>query len=116
MEPNSAVTFEKKYQEWKSYCVRPEVAEQSSDAAYINNAPFQDIVALGDQAVPYIIEKLRTDPEAHFLIHALERITHHKFTAEEIEAAKKKYGTPLGNQGYAKMWIDWWEAKQNKGA
>ena len=111
MTKDVAATFEEKYQEWKAYCARPDVAESSSDAARVDNRPFQEIVALGEEAIPYIIAKLKEDPDAHFLIHALSRITGRRFTPAEIEAAEKTYGSPLGNQGFARMWIDWWESK-----
>jgi hypothetical protein len=69
---------------------------------------------MGEAAVPHIIAKLQTDEGAHFLIHALERITNHRFTPEEVEAAQRRYGKPLGNQGYARLWTDWWNQKEKK--
>lgn len=114
MKHNLASTFEKAYQEWKAYCARPEIAEYSSDAAYVNSLTFQAIVELGVEAVPLIIGKLKGDPEAHFLIHALERITGKNFSPEEIEAAHRRFGSPLGNQGYARLWIDWWETENRR--
>jgi len=107
-----AAVFENKYQAWRAYCTRPDVMESSSDRPYIDNPFFQDIVALGSEAVPLIIGKLKQDPEAHFLIHALQQITHKRFSTEELEAAMQKYGAPLGNQGHIKLWIDWWEAQR----
>jgi hypothetical protein len=116
MKQNLASTFERAYREWKAYCARPEIAEHSSDAEYINNPKFQAIVELGTEVVPLIISKLKEDPEAHFLIHATERITRKRFSREETDEAKKRFGSPLGNQGYARMWIDWWETEsRNRG-
>jgi hypothetical protein len=109
---NTATNFENHYQKWRTYCRSDAVALSSSDDAYVNNPHFQAMVDMGEDAVPYIMQKLRTDEDAHFLIHALERITNKRFTPEEIEEAKVRYGTPLGNQGYAAMWLDWWNQQQ----
>jgi hypothetical protein len=103
------ISFENAYVKWRSYCEQAGVAEYSSDQPYIDNPPFRDIVALGPTVVPLIIGKMKSDPAAHFLIHALEQITGRRFSPQEIEIAKQKYGSPLGNQGYVRMWIDWWE-------
>ena len=111
---NSAFVFENRYQQWRSFCQSGTTRLSSISDPYINNSYFQAIVDIGDEAVPYIIEKLQTDEDAHFLIHALERITKKRFTPEEIRVAQTLYGTPLGNQGYAVMWRDWW-TKQMEG-
>lgn len=104
--------FENYYKQWKTFCQSNAVALMSSDDAYVNNPHFQAIVDMGEQALPYLFEKLQTDEDAHFLIHALERITNKQFTPEEIEVGQARYGAPLGNQGYAAMWQDWWNEQQ----
>lgn len=106
--------FEDSYQKWKSFIQSDAVALSSRDEDYVNNPHFQAIVNLGKEAVPYIIQKLQTDESAHFLIHALESITQHQFTPAEVAAAQARSGAPLGNQGYAAMWQDWWN-KQSSG-
>lgn len=69
---------------------------------------------MGPEVVPYIVAKLKSDPQAHFLFHALQQITGKSFSSQEIETAQQKYGSPLGNQGYTRMWIDWWEREGQK--
>ncbi|HSS22522.1 MAG TPA: hypothetical protein VLL54_20795 [Pyrinomonadaceae bacterium] len=105
---NGARKFEDLYQAWKSFIESDDIRLSSVSKDYISNPHFEAIVKLGPEAVPYIIEKLETDESAHFLIHALEEIVHKKFTPEEIEQGQARYGVPLGNQGYAAMWRDWW--------
>jgi hypothetical protein len=109
---DAAEIFEDHYQRWKSFCQSEAVRLESSDEAYINNAHFEAMVDMGEEAVPGMIEKLRSDEAAHFLVRALERITNKRFTQEEIEAARSRYGAPLGNQGYAAMWVDWWDRQR----
>ncbi len=106
--------FDRKYRNWQSYCTRLHVSEQSSDNAYIENRPFEEIVSLGEPVIPYIISRLKDDSEAHFLVHALERITGKKFSSDELADGMAKYGSPLGNQGLARMWVDWWESQSWK--
>jgi hypothetical protein len=106
--------FEHVYENWKSYVARSGAMEHSADEAYINNPAFHEIVALGPDAISLIIDKLQRDPDAHFLVHALPELTGKSFLATEIEAAREKYGSPLGNQGYARMWIDWWKQSEKK--
>jgi hypothetical protein len=113
-----ASDFDEKFRQWKAFCARPEIAERSSDDAYIDNAPFRAIVALGADAIPLIVDKLREDPEAHFLIHALEQITGKRLSSAQLDDGRRRYGSPLGNQGYAKLWIEWWDAEKggNRGS
>lgn len=113
---NIAEAFEDRYQAWKSFTQGDEVSLSSFSKDYINNPHFEAIVDLGPEAVPYIIKKFETDDSAHFLIHALERITHKSFTPEELAAAQARYGSPLGNQGFAAMWRDWWNEQQSEEA
>ena len=111
---NIAEAFEDYYQTWKSFTQSDDVVLSSFSEEYINNPHFQAMVDLGPEAVPDIIQKLQTDESAHFLIHALERITHKRFTPAEMATAQARYGAPLGNQGCAAMWQDWWN-KQHAG-
>ena len=100
--------FEAHYRKWKAYIRSDAVVLASFDEAYVANPSFQAMVDIGPDALPYLIEKLRTDEEAHFLIHVLSEITKKRFTPEEIAMAQVRYDTPLGNQHYAAMWLDWW--------
>jgi hypothetical protein len=103
--------FEQRYQNWKAFINAGTLSLSSSSDDYINNIQFQSIVDLGSPAVPFIIHKLKTDDNAHFLVHALEKITKHRFTDDEIAAARKRYGIAFGNQQLAEMWMNWWESR-----
>lgn len=106
---NIAEAFEDHYQKWKSFIANDAVSLSSADEDYLRNPHFEAIVNLGPGSVPYILEKLQTDDSAHFLVHALERITGKRFAPAEIEAARASPGSPLGNQGLVKLWQDWWQ-------
>jgi len=100
--------FEEYYNRWKSFINNTDISEYSSDSEYVDNKYFNKIISLGEQALPYIVEKMKEDPEAHFLIHAMEKITGKRLSKKEIVEGIEKYGSPLGNQGFAKIWIEWW--------
>jgi hypothetical protein len=106
--------FEEKYQQLIAFCELGEVALLSSNDACVDSPIFQDIVNLGPDVVPLILDKLRSDTAAHVLIHALPKLTKKKFSDAEIQAAMQKYGAPLGNQGFAKMWLKWWDNEHRK--
>ena len=72
--PGMDSLFEARYQQWKSFISTGTLSLSSFTDDYINNEPFQAIVDLGPEAIPFIIQKMKTDEDAHFLVHALERI------------------------------------------
>lgn len=109
----SRAIFENYYQQWKAFCQSDLIVLSSSDDVYINNPHFKSIVNMGEEVVPFLMEKLQTDGEAHFLIHALAQITNHQFTSEEIKSVQANYGTPIGNQAYSKLWLSWWDQQQS---
>lgn len=109
--------FERRYAAWKSYLDDDlSLSLSSRDAAYTENEPFRALVALGEPAIPYMVQRLLCDELGHFLIHALAEITGYEFSEEEIGAAETLFGRPLGNQAMAAMWIGWWHRQQKESA
>ena len=105
-------TFEDRYRQWKAFIAGDDaISLSSSDAPYVSNPQFEAIVELGEPAIPFILEKIRTDDDAHFLVHAIERITGKRFTPRELEEGGRRHGSPLGNQGYAALWEEWWRER-----
>jgi hypothetical protein len=109
--PDKDEVFENLYEKWRSFIQKDDLSLSSLSEDYINNEHFQAIVDLGLKAIPFIIQKLQTDENAHFLIYALEEITKHSFNAAEIAIARDRYGGEFGNQLLAKMWQEWWNAR-----
>ncbi len=107
--------FTDRYERWRAYINRPTIDFFSSaDAPQVENEPFREIVALGPEAISFIMQRLLCDEEGHFLINALAEITGHQFPDEEIKAAELLFGKPLGNQAMAAMWLGWWWKQQRK--
>jgi len=104
--------FERLYREWRSHVDRSVTPYSSSDHHYIQNPHFDAIVNLGSDALPFIMEKLRSNEYAHFLIHALARITGKRFSLEELRACRPLADGPLGNQAFVQLWLSWWDSQQ----
>lgn len=103
--------FEQLYSEWSTY-VRNMRSYSSSDDDFVQNRYFDAIVALGSDALPFIMAKLKSDEYAHFLIHALTRITGKHFSLEELDAYRTLADGPSGNQAMVEVWLSWWVAQQ----
>jgi hypothetical protein len=101
--------FEALYREWKEQVDSGSVSLSSSDDAYVAVPAFRAMVALDQAAIPFMIEKLRTDEDAHFLIHALAEITGER-PPPPARADRAAEG-PLGNRAQAAAWVAWWDER-----
>lgn len=106
--PNPGKTMEERYwaarNAWKEYLRQnPNIQESSNTSDYISNEPYEAIVALGPEAVPFIIQDLEKGD--FFLNSAIKRITGMD--------ARKVYPNEniIGEQDVSKLWIRWWHEK-----
>lgn len=106
--------FEQAYRRWRAAASAPARARLSSSAAVAEGPELDAIVALGPPAVPRILEAMERDPDAHFLVLALERITGRRPGEDELASARARFGAPLGNQQLAVLWREWWDARQGE--
>ena len=51
--------FDALYEEWKKVVASPAVQLSSRPQDYTNNEPYREIIGLGRDALPFILEKLR---------------------------------------------------------
>jgi hypothetical protein len=107
--------FERLYEEWSRSVRENLIAYSSSDRDYTQNPSFDAIVDLGYDALPFIMERLRSDEGAHFLIHALARITGRRFPPEAADAYRSRSEEPSGNQAIAQLWLSWWDSRRDVG-
>lgn len=118
------IIFENYYTEWKEYVAKAEkerpfseqISSVKSSKLIYDNEPFKNLVKLGVDFVPFIIEKLNEDRR---LIHALYAITKWKYhvvrngnkpnefvwEVEEFSDIKQTDGPPDSNS----LWVRWWE-------
>ena len=100
--------FETLYRQWNEQVASGPISLASSDDAYVGVPAFRALVALGAPAIPFMIEKLRTDEGAHFLIHALAEITDER---PRLPASGSGPDGPLGNRAAAAAWVAWWDER-----
>ena len=105
--------FEALYREWKQQVDTGSASLSSDDDAYVALPAFRAMAELGTAAIPSMIEKLRTDEDAHFLIHALAEIT-----GERPRPPVPGTGAdgPLGNRATAAAWVAWWDERNSQPA
>jgi hypothetical protein len=68
LNQNIASRFEELYRQWKS-----ETAPLSSGTSLIYHPAYQQIIGMGEEAIPFILIKLQEDP--HHLFYALHKIS-----------------------------------------
>ncbi|MEO8580995.1 MAG: hypothetical protein ABI425_00265 [Patescibacteria group bacterium] len=76
---------------------------ESSVDAIINHEAYQEIITLGEQAIPWIIEELEVEIDHWF--YALAKITGENPVPEE------EWGNMRKNQ---KTWVEWWKNRPNQ--
>lgn len=104
--------FERLYARWREELESPSHLLASADEPATENDAFKEIVALGEPAVPLVIERLEVDPDAHQLVHALPLMTGHDLDPVEVRAAARRQGRLAGNQLVAELWIERWRGQQ----
>lgn len=99
--------FAKKYREaygsWKRFIQRPEIRRSSRTEDYTNNQAYQNIVALGKRALPFLIADI--EKGEFFLNDAMKRIT--KIDVTKVYPKEKI----VGEQDVSKLWVKWWREK-----
>ena len=98
--------FDALFSEWEKIIDDPKIRISSRPWDYINNQPYKAIVNLGEEALPFIMEKL--EQGVFFLNQAVLDITGVKI--ERIMGKEKRFPS---EQEKSRLLIDWWNA-QNK--
>lgn len=91
--------FEQKYEAWKAW-----VKDHGMLSVLAANQSFEDIVALGVPALPYLVEKIEENPEDFHLEWAVRRISKKRF--EKAEWPDGRVGDSISA---AKMCVEWWK-------
>jgi len=93
------VVFEEKYQAWKAW-----VLDHRYLSSYTTNKEFQELVNIGAEAVPLLIEKMEDNQEDFHLEVAVYRITKRRFDKAEWPEGKRGDAKTA-----AKMYVKWWK-------
>ena len=98
-EESLQTMFEAKYQAWRQWRTANPFASIVSA-----NAPFDNIVALGPRALPFIVQKIQHNPDDVHLEWAIRRITKMEFYLPEWPTN----GRPDSHWA-CKMILQWWK-------
>lgn len=99
------------YNQWQEYIKKPEIMISSRSEDYINCKPYQDIIKLGEAALPYLIEKIRDGKDSSwkegqfFLWYAVKEVSGVDLTEEN---------KIFSEQEIAEKYLDWWGARKEK--
>jgi hypothetical protein len=101
--------FEKVYAAWKSTWSRPMIAVSSAPAARAQSAEYHDLIALGPEILPLLMEKL-TDPNEFFALVAVDRLEGPEL---RVSHAVDDEAVLLGEQGRAIETVQRWIQRES---
>jgi hypothetical protein len=97
--------FDVLFAEWEKAIQDPKIQLSSRPQDYINNEPYREIVKLGRDALPFIIEKL--EQGVFFLNQAVVEITGIKM--EEIIGKELRFPS---EQEKSTLLVKWWRSQE----
>jgi hypothetical protein len=105
VDPTLGQRFEAAYAAWKKACDHPLIAMSSNPLSRTHTPEFLELIALGTDILPLIMEKL-TDPDEFFALAAVDRLIRPEFV---VSHEPDDPVVLLGEQGRAletvKQWI-----------
>ena len=98
---DSAKEFNKHLSHMEKFNKKPEIMMSSQTSAYTDNAPFKNIVKMGNAALPHVVAELK---KGNFFLNG---------AMEEITGLSWSKIVPPGvvcfsEQDIAKEWVKWW--------
>lgn len=103
------IRFEKLYEEWQEYMDQPLIMVSSLTSVHIEAPAYREIVKLGEEALPYLIEKMESGRRTgwgegqFFLWHAVREISGVDLTDDSLFYSE---------QEMTARYISWWNDKQ----
>lgn len=105
VSPDLQERFEKTYEKWKEAWNHPLIAVSSNPATRTQTPSFLELIALGPEILPLLMDKL-TRPDDFFALQAVDRLIRPQFVVSRDPADP---AVLLGEQGRAietvKQWI-----------
>jgi len=97
--------FDALFAEWEKVIQDPKIQLSSRPQDYINNKPYREIVKLGKDVLPFIIEKL--EEGVFFLNQAVVEIS--GIRIEDIIGKERRFPS---EQEKAALLINWWKSQR----
>ena len=98
--------FDTLFTQWEKVIQNPKIQISSRPQDYLNNEPYREMVKLGKDALPFIIEKLENG--VFFLNQAVLDITGIKI--EEIIGKEKRFPA---EQEKSELLVQWWKSQKH---
>ena len=96
--------FDSLFAEWEKIIQDPRIQLSSRPQDYIENEPYREIVKLGKEALPFVIEKL--EKGVFFLNQAVVEISGIKI--EEIMGSERRFAS---EQEKSSQLVKWWRSQ-----
>jgi hypothetical protein len=108
-ENNIKTEFDKKIKSWQTYISKTKNLDDTK--THINSSPFKNLVALGVPAVPFVIKRLETNPDAIWLNKVLEKILKIRRFESTYDKEKKQFvfNKDLNVSDGVNIWVRWWK-------
>lgn len=97
--------FDALFTEWEKVIQDPKIQLSSRPQDYINNEPYREIVKLGREALPFIVEKL--EQGVFFLSQAVVDIA--GIEKEEIIGKERRFPS---EQEKSALIVKWWKSQK----
>jgi hypothetical protein len=97
--------FNALFAQWEKAIQDPKIQLSSRPQDYTNNEPYREIVKLGNEALPFIVEKL--EQGIFFLNQAVFDIA--KVKTQDVFGAERKF---LSEQEKSSLITKWWKSKK----
>jgi hypothetical protein len=97
--------FDAIFAEWEKVIQNPRIRLSSRPQDYLDNKPYREIVRLGKDALPFIIEKL--EEGVFFLNQAVVDIT--GIEMEEIVGEERHFPS---EQEKSALLVNWWKSQE----
>lgn len=97
--------FDAQFAEWEKVIQDPKIQLSSRPLDYINNKPYREIVKLGRDALPFVLEKI--EQGVFFLNQAVLDIS--GMEMEEIIGKERRFAS---EQEKSRLLVDWWKAQK----
>ncbi len=103
---NIGKRFDALFTDWEKTIQDPKIRISSRPRDYVDNEPYREMVKLGREVLPFIIEKLET---GHFLLNqAVMDIA--GIDIEEVVGKERLF--LLSEQEKSALLVEWWRSKQ----
>ena len=94
--------FDENYEEWMEHCHETRVSSITLD--YLDCDAYRNIVAMGEQAMPLILEKAKSDPHSHLVDHIVPLLK--EIVGDDYKIPEELYEKTKEIRTHALEWLE----------